>query len=326
MSLPDIKLTDDQKTWISETLNSYLNDEPHDDGKIILRCLEKISPDFDPKQIDERLYSSGELNIFGVYCLNNKHQLLEDVDGILKIIKEKVKDQQTFTAEELGKELNRPVQEIRVCLKLITHSPDYLASPSGSKNNEFGYSSIAIKKSDDIQKYSQYVSVDLFIEEMVEYRISYSDLIMAACDKVKQKEKNKTAKAKISDLKNFAYWKINYTDSIIEVHFADGRAAINLMPEDFGKKIDQKEPETWKRLLIILGNKNTNEIKKYQLQDINGALKKIFDTEIKFFGKNKPIPFEIKFERSKYDRREASLQDHYSTREEEISTFDESEQ
>jgi hypothetical protein len=115
--------------------------------------------------------------------------------------------------------------------------------------------------------------------------------------------REKKSKAKIVDLTEFAFWKVIFTDDKVEVFFKDKRKMIELFPEDFGKKIDGKDPETWKRLLIILGFQNAGQIEAYQLQDVNVALKGIFDTEITFFRKNDSMPFEIQIERSKIDSR-----------------------
>lgn len=54
------------------------------------------------------------------------------------------------------------------------------------------------------------------------------------------------------------------------------------------------------RFLIILSGKG-NDIRPEQRQDVNSALKKIFDTSITFFPKNVPIPAFVHIERSKID-------------------------
>ncbi len=141
-------------------------------------------------------------------------------------------------------------------------------------------------------------------------------------ERVGQGKKEKKAKAKISSTDEFDFWKVIYSDSRIEVNFRDRRKTIELVPEDFGKRVDNKDPETWKRLLIILGQKNAGELVAYQLQDVNEALKRIFDTSITFFRKNEKMPIDIQIERSTLDRREAAMIEHEETREEESAEPD----
>ena len=120
-----------------------------------------------------------------------------------------------------------------------------------------------------------------------------------------ERKREKKAKAKIADLKEFDYWKPIYTKSKIEIHFTDLRTPIELIPEDFVRVLTGQEPKKWKWLMIILGGKK-EEINTSQLQDVNDGLKKIFDTSIRFFSKNEPMPFQVKIERPKFDRRNAA--------------------
>jgi hypothetical protein len=112
------------------------------------------------------------------------------------------------------------------------------------------------------------------------------------------KKHNKRAKAHIESPDEFDYWRVDYSNFKIFVQFRDKRK-VELIPEDFGRAGD-KEPKTWQRLLIILGGKDS-EITPQDRQDVNGALKKIFDTSITFFPKNIPFPFKVVLERSKAD-------------------------
>jgi hypothetical protein len=130
---------------------------------------------------------------------------------------------------------------------------------------------------------------------------------LAAQEKLLKKH-NKKAKAHIESLDEFDYWRVDYTTFKVIVHFKN-KKIIELVSDDFGKTIDKKPPETWKNLLMVLGRNNAGLVKAYQLQDINNALGKIFDTEIKFFRKNEPIPFRLQIERPGFDQREDYLRE-----------------
>jgi hypothetical protein len=118
------------------------------------------------------------------------------------------------------------------------------------------------------------------------------------------KKHNKKAKAHIESLNEFDYWRVDFTTFKIIVHFKN-KKNIELVPDDFGKTIDQKLPETWKGLLTILGKEKTGSIATYKRQRVNKALRQIFDNDrITFFRKNEPIPFRVEIERSRIDQRE----------------------
>jgi hypothetical protein len=118
------------------------------------------------------------------------------------------------------------------------------------------------------------------------------------------KKHNRKAKAHIESLDEFDYWRVDYSKPKVIVHFKN-KKIVELVSDDFGKTIDQKLPETWKGLLIILGQEKTGSIETYKRQRVNMALRKIFDNDkITFFRKNEPIPFRVEIERSKIDQRE----------------------
>ena len=172
MQIPKIDLTPDQKIWIEEILNSYLNNETPNEAKILLKFRgKKVSRDFDYRHIDGRMFYLKELNVFGIYCLNENHKLLSSIDNIIKFINNNLNENnlpRLFTAEELQKELELPLQQIRVSFKLIWHYPLFIDSFINTPG--FGYSSITIETHDTVQQYIRYKSVTSFIEDMLEYR------------------------------------------------------------------------------------------------------------------------------------------------------------
>ncbi|MDD5673278.1 MAG: hypothetical protein PHC61_03880 [Chitinivibrionales bacterium] len=170
MPIPKIDLTNDQKIWVSEILHSYLKNELPDNAKILLRCYNKLSPGFDYNKIDSRLFFLDELNLLGVYCLDNKNELLIYTDKIITYIKNTLKKQpdlpRIFKAVELKKELKIPIQQIKICLIFITQIPKYCDS-AAKPLNEFGYSEIEIKRFDTVQKYLKYSSINSLLEEIL---------------------------------------------------------------------------------------------------------------------------------------------------------------
>lgn len=172
MQIPKNDLTPDQKIWIEEILKSYLNNETPNEAKILLKCRgKKVSPDFDYRHIDGRMFYLKELNVFGIYCLNKNHKLLSSIDNIIKFINNNLNENnlpRSFTAEELEKALELPLQQIRVSFKLIWHYPLFIDSFINTSG--FGYSSITIETYDTVQQYIRYKSVTSFIEDMLEYR------------------------------------------------------------------------------------------------------------------------------------------------------------
>ena len=115
----------------------------------------------------------------------------------------------------------------------------------------------------------------------------------------------KTGKAHITDLKEFDFWNVRYSEFKIEVHFKDKRKTIELQPKDFGRVQNGQTLKKWQWLIIILGGR-IKDIDPSKLQDVNDALKIIFDTSIRFFKKNEALPFQVKIERPKFDRRNAA--------------------
>ena len=166
MPIRRIKLTPDEKVWISEILKSISENKCPDDFQLLRKCSGRISSSFEPHALDDRLRSfQKELNIYGIYCRDPSNEYIGYVDNIIKHIQKHLRmpdnaqNPCSFSAEELSKALKIPPTQVKVSLKLISHAPHYYDG-GGGKINELGYSSIEIKSFQTAKNYLNYDSID----------------------------------------------------------------------------------------------------------------------------------------------------------------------
>jgi hypothetical protein len=97
--------------------------------------------------------------------------LLDSLNKTLSCIKNKINEDnlpQTFTAEEIAKAQKLPLQQLRICFKLIGHFA--LFNDPVKTPDRFGYEPITIKTHETMYQYLQYTSIESFIGEMLEYQ------------------------------------------------------------------------------------------------------------------------------------------------------------
>jgi len=157
----------------------------------------------------------------------------------------------------------------------------------------------------------------IFDQEPDEYTFPNALNFICEAENRHTKETQKQAKTKIKDLKDFKSWHVSYRNLKIIITFTDKSEIEKLCPADFGNTANNEIPKTFSNLCKILEYKDAGQVTPQQLQDINEKMKKLFDTDLRFFAKNEPMPFHIESERSKFDKRQAANLEHTKTRKKE---------
>jgi hypothetical protein len=68
-------------------MEEAMRTEPYDPRIIKVKLLGKIPRDFDPKKIDVRLFNNGDPTLIGLWHLNPKDPLFQEIDAVIKAIK-----------------------------------------------------------------------------------------------------------------------------------------------------------------------------------------------------------------------------------------------
>jgi hypothetical protein len=173
MPLPEIFLSENQRSEINHTIGWYLKNKKPGSTTIFTENNRPLHA-FSSLKFDKRLFYTDELNILGIFLADNKGRIPNTFDRIIQLIKTDLQKKnavpQIYNADSLARELDASVQEIRACLKLIGHFPLFVDRDSGCKDNEFGFSFIEIASEATFHRYLSYKSLDKFISDMLDYR------------------------------------------------------------------------------------------------------------------------------------------------------------
>jgi hypothetical protein len=241
--------------------------------------------------------------------INKREILLEELNLIGIIPNEKIdKEDSSIYIFALPKHsiyhenIREMLSELHTGIREILNNP-----PISSEEKDFIYKILHRRES------LRQAVIDLKMESFFgeDFIKTIEDAIIP---KTKRSPANQNVKSKIANLKEFEYWHISFTKQKIFVYFSDKRENIELCPADFGNRTNEETPKTFINLLKILEFKDAGRVNTYQLQDINDKMGKLFNTELRFFVKNEPMPFRIESERSKFDRQKAANREHTQTR------------
>ena len=109
-----LTLSDSQRLWLSEIFKGNTSRR-----KIRVKLWNQIEPDFDPNSIDKSLLWGDTLSLIGIWYVDSKSPLFEQVDKLIKTIRGKIindPDLKSISSEELLKLTGIAQEDVELAL------------------------------------------------------------------------------------------------------------------------------------------------------------------------------------------------------------------
>lgn len=171
VTLPKINLKIEEKLWLT-TLYQYIkNNEKPSYRKLRTQLHPKLSLDFHPNNMDDRLISKDgtEITLLGIFSIDSKSDIINKANTVIKCVRDILfenPDSDTIEASLVSKKIDIPTNEVGLVFSLMTPYGRFWNSASGS-NTYYGYRSIGISSDNNNTIFNQYLYFN-GIEELIE--------------------------------------------------------------------------------------------------------------------------------------------------------------
>lgn len=159
-SFKKIKLSNSEKLWLKEM---YLC---KDVKKAKVTLWGKLSENFNPQEIDNKLFRNDHLTLIGIWHVNPKNPVFEQVDEIIKSIKELININpgiDKITASEISKKTEIKERDVEIGLYLMSEIGRFFSSAEGISKG-IGYSSLKFS-ANEYDEYLAYNNLDDLMEK-----------------------------------------------------------------------------------------------------------------------------------------------------------------
>ncbi len=136
-------LTPDERAWIMASMES-----PSFDPRLArVRLRDQIAPDFDPTEIDQRLYANGLPTLVGLWHIDPTNKIFKHIDLVANAIKRKLiesadKPITTVEAKDLASTIDVSLEDAARALYRLCQVSHFWSGAGGSGND--GYSTVNI--------------------------------------------------------------------------------------------------------------------------------------------------------------------------------------
>lgn len=157
-----LTLSDSQRLWLSEIFKGNTSRR-----KIRARLWKQLELDFDPNSIDKSLLWGATLSLIGIWYIDSKSALFEQVDKLIKTIREQIisdPDLESISSEELSELTAIPKEEVELALHYMCQLGHFFSSASGESGKP-GYTKLDFLDENAFDDYLRYQSLDQLLEE-----------------------------------------------------------------------------------------------------------------------------------------------------------------
>lgn len=157
-----LKLSNSERLWLSEVFKGNTNPR-----KIRARLWGQLDKNFDPNSIDKSLLWGTTLSLIGIWYLDRESPLFEQVDKLIKTIREqmiKCPDMERISSEKLSKLAAIPQEDVEIALHYMSQLGHFFSSAS-LKSGKPGYCEFTFSDEDGFEDYFRYESIDQLMEE-----------------------------------------------------------------------------------------------------------------------------------------------------------------
>lgn len=137
---PKLKLSQSDRIWLKEIYRGFKTGQQITSRVLKVKLLNKLSKNFDPKDIDPRLLRDEKnITLFGILHIDPKTDLIGKCDKFIRTIREQIienPETDQIKMDKISKATNVPQNELRKVLDKISDLGHFWSSSSHDPNNE----------------------------------------------------------------------------------------------------------------------------------------------------------------------------------------------
>jgi hypothetical protein len=161
-SLREHRLTDAERLWLGETLR---NDKF--DPKIAKATLyRKLPDDFDPRDIDSRIYFNGRPTLIGLWLVDRENPIFDAIDKVISTIRSEILDKpgiESFAAVDLARLTGVSELLVSKALYEVSALSHFYSSAQGTGDSQ-AFASIQLTDEGSYDEYLRYKDVEDLLE------------------------------------------------------------------------------------------------------------------------------------------------------------------
>jgi hypothetical protein len=168
-SLASHPLSPAQERWLRECANAP--DTPRQTLRV--RLHRELPPDFEPEQIDPRLFTSGEITPLGLWRIDPNNMRLQAIDRTIREIQRRLDEEPPptrVTAAEIAKATQMPEDTIGEGFRDLGSLGSFFSASAGMPNNPRGWSYINIAGPHGYDEYLRYQNLGELLERIYRSR------------------------------------------------------------------------------------------------------------------------------------------------------------
>jgi hypothetical protein len=168
-SLASHPLSPAQERWLRECASAP--DTPRQTLRVRLR--KELPPDFEPEQIDPRLFTSGEITPLGLWRLDPNNMRLQAIDRTIREIQRRLDEEpppMRVTAAELAKATRMTEEAIGEGLRDMGSLGGFFSTSAGMPNNPRAWAYIDLTGPHAYDEYLSYQSLGELLERLYRSR------------------------------------------------------------------------------------------------------------------------------------------------------------
>lgn len=178
-SIGNIKLTDDERLWLDSVYQQERSGAEYSPRSLRVRLHNKLSREFDPKQIDNRIYSGMRPTLFGMALIDPESDIVNLAENVINTIQTRIlenPEQFVFKVDTLAVDLNASLEKVSRVLHYLSDIGHFWSSASGS-GPKGGFMSIEVNSDDCVNEYLRFDGLQTIFNNIEQKILQSSELL-----------------------------------------------------------------------------------------------------------------------------------------------------
>lgn len=164
----NLELTKDERLWLAAAYELEQKGAKYSYRELRIATYEKVSRDFDPKQISQLLFTGTRLTLLGIAFLQPSAEVLSQAEKLILQIKLALLSdpkQTTFEVSQFAKALQMDSLTISDLFGRLSEVGRFWSSGSSAGYNQ-GFLTVTMDRDEVLEEYLHFVSIQEFLERV----------------------------------------------------------------------------------------------------------------------------------------------------------------